>query len=246
MFPNRSIRRKSQFRMIAGVSMTALMGLGAAVLLPHAAGRGALAATVTPSANAKEFATETPIKHIIYIVGENRSFDNIYGTYQPRNGQKVWNLLSQGIVNADGTPGRNFAKGRQYQATSSDGRFLLSPLAKAAYTVLPVPTIASAQPAGVGVEFGIVDASGKPTAAFPQGDPSLPLEDQITLATGGTGSIPKNGADIRIPGVNRLPAGPFQQTGPTLPYDAYEGDTIHQFAGRAFPADRAYAALRRV
>ena len=69
---------------------------------------------------------------------------------------------------------------------------------------------------------------GKPTATFPEGDPDLPLQDQITLTTGGTGSIPKNGADIRIPGVNRLPSGPFQQTGPTLAYDAYEGDTIHQ------------------
>ena len=178
--------------------------------------------------NPEEIRTETPIKHIIYIVGENRSFDNIYGIYQPKHGQKIWNLLSQGIVKADGTPGTNFANGRQYQATSNNGRFFLAPLTKTPYTFLPVPTISSAQPEGVGLEFGIVDASGKPTATFPQGDPDLPLQDQITLTTGGTGSIPKNSADIRIPGVTRLPSGPFQQTGPTLAYDAYEGDTIHQ------------------
>ncbi len=225
------IRRKSRLKIVAGVSMTALMGLGVATL-PHGADRGAFAATATRPApkpvKPEQIATESPIKHVIYIVGENRSFDNIYGTYQPKHGQKIWNLLSQGIVNADGTPGRNFAKGRQNQATSTNGRFALSPQTKAPYTFLPVPTIASAQPEGVGLEFGIVNASGMPTAAFPEGDPEIPLNDQITLATGGTGSIPKNGADTRIPGVNQLPAGPFRQTGPTLPYDAYEGDTIHQ------------------
>ena len=219
--------------MIASVSMTALMGLGAAVMLPHNGGRGALAATAMQQGskpeNPEKISTATPIqKHIIYIVGENRSFDNIYGTYQPKSGQTIRNLLSQGIVKADGTPGKNFEKGRQYQVTSTNGRFFLSPLTKTGYTFLPVPTINAAQPEGVGLEFGIVDANGKPTATFPQGDPDLPLQDQITLTTGGTGAIPKNGADTRIPGVARLPAGPFQQTGPTLPYDAYEGDTIHQ------------------
>ena len=232
MFSNTSFRQKNRFKMIASVSVTALTGLGAAMLLPHNAGNSAFAATMTqPSVNGshpQEIQTETPIKHIIYIVGENRSFDNVYGTYQPKHGEKIWNLLSQGIVNADGTPGKNAAKGRQYQATSNNGRFSLSPQTKTPYTFLPVPTISSAQPEGVGLEFGIVDASGKPTAAFPQGDPDLPLNEQITLTTGGTGSIPKNSADTRIPGVTRLPAGPFQQTGPSLPYDAYEGDTIHQ------------------
>ena len=29
--------------------------------------------------------------------------------------------------------------------------------------------------------------------------------------------------------MNTLPPGPFQMTGPTMPYDAYTGDTIHQF-----------------
>src|SRR5215475_11048531 len=166
---NTSIRQISRLKMITGVSMTALIGWGAATLLPHHAGGSALAATaMQPQSkpnNADDIRTETPIKHIIYIVGENRSFDNIFGTYRPKHGQKIWNLLSRGIVNADGTPGKNFAQGRQFQATATNGKFQLSPLAKSPYTFLPVPTISSAQPAGVGIEFGIVDASGKPTAA---------------------------------------------------------------------------------
>lgn len=59
-------------------------------------------------AQAKETKTLTPIKHVIVIVGENRTFDHVFGAYQPRAGQTVSNLLSKGIINADGTPGPNF------------------------------------------------------------------------------------------------------------------------------------------
>src|ERR1700745_1630209 len=118
---NTSILPKSRLRMIAGVSMTALIGWGAAVLFPHHAGGSALAANATQPQSkptpADDIRPVTPIKHIIYIVGENRSFDNVFGTYQPKHGQQIWNLLSQGIVNADGTPGKNAAKGRKYQGT---------------------------------------------------------------------------------------------------------------------------------
>jgi phospholipase C len=238
-----SVHRKTRLKLIAGVSLAVLIGLGAG-LLPTGAHR-ALAADIRNETSEERLATETPIKHVIVVVAENRSFDNIYATYQPKGEQRILNLLSQEIVNADGTPGRHFAKGQQFQATtgSNNGTFFLSPLAKTPYTFLPVPTLSSAQPFGIGLEFGIVDATGKPTANFPNGDPELPPQDQITLATGGFAQAPSPikiakakcpatstsvCTDIRIPGVNQLPAGPFQQTSAELPYDAYAGDTIHQ------------------
>jgi phospholipase C len=49
--------------------------------------------------------TTTPIKHVIVIVGENHTFDNLYGAYKPKAGQTIDNLLSKGIVKEDGTPG---------------------------------------------------------------------------------------------------------------------------------------------
>src|SRR5262245_35747614 len=53
--------------------------------------------------------TESPIEHVVIIVGENRSFDHIFATYVPTHRHhKVLNLLSQGIVKADGSPGPNF------------------------------------------------------------------------------------------------------------------------------------------
>ena len=49
----------------------------------------------------------TPIKHLIVLVGENHSFDNVFATYEPKRGQRISNPLSSGIVNADGSPGPN-------------------------------------------------------------------------------------------------------------------------------------------
>ena len=63
--------------------------------------------------------TTTPIKHVIVIIGENRSFDHVFATYVPRGGQSVWNLLSEGIVNADGTPGLIFGRGSRVPPRTS-------------------------------------------------------------------------------------------------------------------------------
>ncbi len=56
-------------------------------------------------ANSRDSVTSTPIKHVIIIIGENRTFDNVFATYLPKPGETVWNLLSEGIVKPDGTPG---------------------------------------------------------------------------------------------------------------------------------------------
>ena len=37
--------------------------------------------------------TTTPIKHVIILIGENRTFDNVYATYEPKRGQTVlWTM----------------------------------------------------------------------------------------------------------------------------------------------------------
>src|SRR5271167_2831647 len=60
--------------------------------------------------------TRTPIKHVIIIIGENRTFDHIFATYQPKPGETVNNLLSEGIIKEDGTPGANYALANQFSA----------------------------------------------------------------------------------------------------------------------------------
>ena len=57
-------------------------------------------------------------RHVIVIIGENRTFDHIFATYLPKQGETVNNLLSEGIVQADGTPGSNFAISHQDSAVN--------------------------------------------------------------------------------------------------------------------------------
>src|SRR5271156_3720048 len=85
-------------------------------------------ATLTSAAANHSLDTRTPIKHVIVIIGENRSFDHVFATYVPKRGESVNNLLSEGIIKKDGTPGPNFEKAHQLAATDShNDPFLLSP-----------------------------------------------------------------------------------------------------------------------
>ena len=69
------------------------------------------ASIVSALAQANDLATMTPIKHVIVIIGENRTFDHVFATFEPVNkGESVWNLLSEGIVNPDGSRAPTTAK----------------------------------------------------------------------------------------------------------------------------------------
>jgi phospholipase C len=83
-------------------------------------------------------ATATPIQHVIVIIGENRTFDHVFATYQPKSGETVTNLLSEGIVTSTGARGLNFSLASQSSANDSnaDG-YQLSPSSNAAYSYLP-------------------------------------------------------------------------------------------------------------
>src|ERR1700722_18009035 len=106
------------------------IGLASIALFQFAIGTG-LAGDTKPEANfPRDGKTTSPIKHVIVIIGENRSFDHVFATYVPKAGQSVNNLLSEGIIQLDSsknaTPGPNFAKAQQFAATDID-TFLLNP-----------------------------------------------------------------------------------------------------------------------
>jgi phospholipase C len=82
--------------------------------------------------------TRTPIKHVVIIIGENHSFDNVFATYTPPGDQHIWNLMSKGIVTRDGNPGPNFATASQLTATNTT-KYTLTPTITGAYTTLPPP-----------------------------------------------------------------------------------------------------------
>jgi phospholipase C len=178
--------------------------------------------------------TASPIKHVIVIIGENRSFDHVFATYKPRHDQGIANLLSKGIVNEDGTPGPKFAKSAQYTVLPQAQYFISADkVNKTAYVTLPPPDLN-------GVPLAASDANSAPPfatiAKASASEPDLEPSDEVLLTTGAatgltftneTGGI--RNPDIRITNVHALPNGPFQLTGPTLPYDSYTEDTIHRF-----------------
>ncbi|HKE96845.1 MAG TPA: alkaline phosphatase family protein [Povalibacter sp.] len=130
----------------------------------------AVAAALTcaqPAAAHDDFrnSTATPIKHVIIVVGENHTFDNLFGTYRPKRGQSIDNLLSKGIVNADGTPGPHFARGQQLIGTDTDGYHAVTP-STGAYDVLPQPYTTS----GIGLPQDV------PDTRFPADLPNGPYQ----------------------------------------------------------------------
>jgi phospholipase C len=98
-----------------------------------------MAATASASAARHHWASaRTPIKHVVVIIGENHSFDNVFATYQPPRHQHVWNLLSEGIVKKNGSPGPNFSQAAQL--TASDTKtYSLHPKITGRYKTLPRP-----------------------------------------------------------------------------------------------------------
>jgi phospholipase C len=199
---------KARQHLVVGTSVFALLvNLGAPVT----------SAAQEPEHDKKSH-TESPIKHVIVIIGENRTFDHVFATYQPKRGETISNLLSKGIVNADGTPGPNFSLASQSSASdsSTDG-FQLSPSSNVTYSVLP-PVL----------------AGGYTTAPFPDVataklyENGLPNDYYVYLTTGGTG-LAHGAVDTRVPNATTLPSGPFQLTSATLPYDSYANSPVHRF-----------------
>jgi phospholipase C len=179
-------------------------------------------ASANPNQTSNDNKTSSPIKHVIVIIGENRSFDHVFATYVPKHGQSVMNLLSEGIINANGTPGRNFYKAEQRAAVDqAPDEFLLSP-DKTSFPnhVLPAPLVGGPQTSYI--------TSGKLSDAIAS-ENGLLTSDSSLLLSGGTGLTSKT-PDTRISDVSALPTGPFQLTNKsTFSYDDYAASPVHRF-----------------
>jgi phospholipase C len=172
--------------------------------------------------------TSSPIRHVIVIIGENRSFDHVFATYVPKPGEFVLNLLSQGIVNKDGTPGPNFSQYQQNNALDQKpDAFLLSPPRETSApnfpnSVLPAPLIG-----GPNKHLSYIPDNSMETAKASEN--GLPADYYQYLIEGGT-TMPNKTPDTRIKNVNSLPPGPFQLTnGSTFSYHSYAASPVHRF-----------------
>jgi acid phosphatase len=159
------------------------------------------AASGATAAGASSAVTSTPIKHVIVIIGENHSFDNVFATYQPAGGQHIRNLLSEGIVTRNGTPGPNVARARQLTASDTKA-YSLTPAITGAYKTLPQPSTTSV-PSGCDGQPG-----NSPDKRFPAGLPNAPY--QITKY------VPYFDDHLEYSGGCEF-------------YGAYVGDPLHRF-----------------
>jgi acid phosphatase len=158
----------------------------------------ASAATVRPAGFGY---TTTPIKHVVVIIGENHTFDNVFATYQPPKGQHIDNLLSEGIVNAGGGLGPNANKAAQLTASVTRA-YTLSPTITGAYTTLPQPNTTYVATGCSG------QAANSPDKRFPANLPNGPY--QITKY------VPYDDSHL-------------EYTGGCEFYGAFVGDPLHRF-----------------
>lgn len=184
--------------------------------------------------------TLSPIKHVIVIIGENRSFDHVFATYVPKKkGEKVDNLLSKGAIRLDANnnaiPGPNFNAVHQMAAqdNGSNDAFLLNPPKQ------PFPNDQLPAPLVGGPKVSYIPNQCGSSTPITQCEASLALAEQSEsglepsyyqyLLSGGTGQTSQT-PDQRIASVNALPAGPFQLTnGNSFPYDSYSASPVHRF-----------------
>jgi phospholipase C len=174
---------------------------GGVAALTAAALATALPAAATPGSAGG--ATATPIKHVIVIIGENHSFDNVFATYRPPKGQRVKNLLSEGIVTASGGLGPNAKKAEQLTASDTKN-FSLTPKITGAYKTLPQPNTTYVSQACDG------QAGNQPDKRFPANLANGPY--QITKY------VPYFDSHTE-----------YSKYGQCEFYGAYVGDPIHRF-----------------
>ncbi len=166
--------------------------------------------------------TQSPIQHVIVIIGENRSFDHVFATYQPVSGDSISNLLSKGIVNADGTAGPNYALAAQYSA-QDHSTYSISPQGKLGY-----PRIPALKTGGAPTQPSDTNPAPFQTLAVAElAEPNLPDNYFQYLLTGATG-LPHGVFDSRLENNGNLGKGVYQLT-PSISYDDYASSPVHRF-----------------
>lgn len=142
------------------------------------------AASVNSLAALNAGETRTPVKNVIVVIGENRTFDSVFATYEASEGQTIKNLLSQGIINVDGTPGPRFVLAMQNQATLPSDKYSITPTRSVAFATLPQPT----RMGEYNSHFQILQ--GVPDTRFPANLPNGPFQQTNYVAYSTPSPIP--------------------------------------------------------
>jgi phospholipase C len=231
------ILRSWRSRTAYGASILALCAFSYAVTAHGAPKQG-------PTDAAASVRTNTPIKHVIILIGENRGLDHTFGVYKPKGaGQTISNLLSKRIVKADGSPGPNYNLAQQFAVAAQPLWYFGAPdKAKTPYgpSGMPQPNTNGAPGTqgslanvgkvvnGLSNQFPDAPVTSFSDFAAIGGETDIQPANQELTTTGATG-LPNNVLDTRVPGAGGLPAGPFALLGPNIGDDDYTGDMTHRF-----------------
>jgi phospholipase C len=225
------LNRRLRDRAVVTAAILALVGYNAAA----AAEPGAMGGSRDQDGH-----TASPIKHVIVIIGENRTFDHVFATYQPPPGESVDNLLSKGIINQDGSPGPHYARAAQSAAVDNNNFYSINPGQKTLYNnntnKLQTPgTSYAPQACYPDVNTAALNGPGcmATLALAAQADYGLLAQDLPLLMRGATG-LPGGSPDTRILNANNLPNGPYplvtqQGSGVASLADTYGGSPVHRF-----------------
>ena len=179
--------------------------------------------------------TRSPIKHVIVIIGENRTFDHLFATYKPKNGETIDNLLSKKIIKEDGTPWPELRPGESVHG----GRLAAERLGDQPRFEDAVRGAAAADGAELrrGAEFhhrgGREGRRERPRRRLLH----VPDDRRLGLASGGV--------DTRIANVNSAPPGAVPAHRPAITDDDYAGSPVHRFyqMWQQLDCNVAYATL---
>jgi phospholipase C len=189
---------------VIGAAGAAALATMATISAPGAAAAPAPAAALAaPAAAAWSGSTTTPIKHVIVIIGENHSFDNVFATYQSPSGQHVRNLLSEGIITKNGGLGPKWRKAQQFTAVNTKA-YTVTPKVTGVYKTLPQPNTTYVSTACSGQPLF------SPDKRFPATLPNAPF--QITSY------VPYFDSHLE-----------YAKSGQCEFFGAYVGDPIHRF-----------------
>jgi phospholipase C len=217
---SKRVSLKSLLRVGASVLATFPILVGPAHALSQAAASTPGSMHAIPTGRNDKHTT-TPIQHVIIIVGENRSFDHLFATYKPKSGDKVWNILSEKIITAQGRPGPNFALAVQNRALDNT-TYMINPSIAGPYATLP--------PTNLNFTPNQQTYNNPPfisTSVAAQYDYGLLPKDLVTLTTGASG-LPFQTIDTRITNVTRLKSGPYTLD-QGVNWDQYANSPVHRF-----------------
>ena len=161
----------------------------------------------TPKDAAAKFKTESPIKHVIMLIGENRGLDHTFGVYKPKGKKDRRSPTSCPRASSIRTARRGRTTAWPSSSRSRRSRRIISARPTAPRSPYNTSTNLMPQPNTNGAPQAPQRPRARPSRSSRR-RPTSSRQNASLLTTGATG-LPTGVLDTRVPGAGTLPPGPF-------------------------------------